>query len=69
MGAINTLLPFISGIVSFVFAFLVLRRYLVRKGTHLLIWGIGLVLDQGDFDMLNVLPQPAGRQNHLSQSG
>ncbi|MEW6718714.1 MAG: hypothetical protein AB1345_14595 [Chloroflexota bacterium] len=43
MGSINTLLPFISSIVSFVFAFLVLRRYLVRKGTHLLIWGIGLV--------------------------
>lgn len=43
MGAINTLLPFISCIVSFVFAFLVLKRYLMRKGTHLLIWGIGLV--------------------------
>jgi len=40
---INTLLPFASGIVSFVFAFLVFRRYLARKGTHLLIWGIGLV--------------------------
>jgi len=40
---INTLLPFASGIVSFAFAFLVFRRYLVRKGTHLLIWGIGLV--------------------------
>lgn len=43
MIAINTLLPFISSIISFVFAFLVLKRYLMRRGTHLLIWGIGLV--------------------------
>ena len=43
MSVINTLLPFASGIVSFIFAFLVLRRYLVRNGAHLLIWGIGLV--------------------------
>lgn len=43
MGTINTLLPFTSCIVSFVFAFLVLKRYLTHKGAHLLIWGIGLL--------------------------
>jgi hypothetical protein len=36
-------LPFISGAVSLVFAFLVFRRYLLRHGLHLLLWGIGLV--------------------------
>ena len=36
-------LPFISSILSFVFAFLVFRRYLARKGPHLLLWGIGMV--------------------------
>ena len=39
----NTILPLISGIVSWVFAFLVLKRYLVRRGAHLLLWGIGMV--------------------------
>ena len=43
MGAINIWLPFISCIVSFTFAFFVFRRYLARKGPHLLLWGIGLV--------------------------
>jgi hypothetical protein len=43
VGAINTWLPFISCTLSFVFAFLVLRRYVVRKGLHLLLWGIGMV--------------------------
>jgi hypothetical protein len=40
---INTLLPFVSSIVSFVTAFLILRRYLTRKGLHLLLWGIGMI--------------------------
>jgi hypothetical protein len=39
----NTLLPFTSFVVSTVLAILVFRRYLVRKGTHLLLWGIGMV--------------------------
>ena len=43
MNTINTLLPLSSGVLSFVFAFLVFRRHLVRRGTHLLIWSIGLV--------------------------
>jgi len=43
VSALNILLPFASFVVSFIFAFLVLKRYAVRKGAHLLLWGIGLV--------------------------
>jgi len=43
MSSINTWLPFTSCVVSFVFAFFVFRRYLERKGPHLLLWGIGMV--------------------------
>ena len=39
----NTIIPFISSIVSFVFAVLIFKRYAERRGTHLLIWGIGMV--------------------------
>jgi hypothetical protein len=39
----NTWLPFLSSIISFVFAFLLLWRYLVRRGPHLLLWGIGMI--------------------------
>lgn len=38
----NTVIPFISSIVSFVFAVIIFKRYADRKGTHLLIWGIGM---------------------------
>ncbi|MGW8251221.1 MAG: hypothetical protein ACWGO1_11310 [Anaerolineales bacterium] len=34
----------LSTIISFVFAFAVFNRYRQRKGTHLLLWGFGLVL-------------------------
>jgi hypothetical protein len=43
MNFINTLLPAASSIVSFVFAALVLKRYADRRGTHLLLWGIGMI--------------------------
>lgn len=43
LSTLNTWLPFASFIISIVFAGLVLRRYAVRKGPHLLLWGIGLV--------------------------
>jgi hypothetical protein len=43
MTIINTFLPFLSSIISFIFAILVFKRYLVRKGTHLILWGIGMV--------------------------
>jgi hypothetical protein len=39
----NTWLPFISCVVSFIFAILVFSRYARRKGAHLLLWGIGMV--------------------------
>jgi hypothetical protein len=44
MQTVNTLLPFVSSVVSFIFAFFVFRRYLVRRGAHLLLWGIGMVM-------------------------
>jgi hypothetical protein len=43
MNTVNFWLPFSSFVVSFVSAFFVFRRYLKRRGTHLLLWGIGLV--------------------------
>ena len=43
MNVLNTLLPFASSIISFIFAFLVFRRYFKRKGPHLLLWGIGMI--------------------------
>jgi hypothetical protein len=40
---LNTWLPFASCIVSLVFAYFVLRRFRQRNGTHLLLWGIGMI--------------------------
>ena len=39
----NTILPFVSSAISFVFAFVLLKRYLARRGLHLLLWGIGMI--------------------------
>lgn len=38
------IIPFLSTIVTFIFAASVLRRYRYRRGNHLLMWGIGLIL-------------------------
>jgi hypothetical protein len=35
--------PLLSSIISFIFAFFVLKRYFERKGAHLLLWGTGTV--------------------------
>jgi hypothetical protein len=43
MTTFFTFLPFLSGLVSFIFAFLILKRYQERGGTHHLLWGIGMV--------------------------
>ena len=43
MDIMNTLIPFISSLISFIFAAIVLRRYFLRRGPHLLLWGIGMV--------------------------
>ena len=42
MTVINTLVPFTSAIVSFVFAFFVFRRYARKRSPHLLLWGLGM---------------------------
>ena len=38
-----TYIPLASSLISFIFAFFVLRRYLERKGTYLLLWSIGTI--------------------------
>jgi hypothetical protein len=43
VSVVNTGLPFVSFVISMVFAFFVLKRYLERKGLHLLLWGIGMI--------------------------
>jgi hypothetical protein len=44
MTFVNTWLPLLSSIISFMFAFFVFKRYATRKGKyHLLLWGIGMV--------------------------
>ncbi|HEY5730766.1 MAG TPA: hypothetical protein VIS72_11990, partial [Anaerolineales bacterium] len=40
---LNTIVPLASSIISFVFAFIVLKRYAERKNTYLVVWGIGLI--------------------------
>ena len=42
MTVINTLVPFTSAIVSFVFTFFVFRRYARKRSPHLLLWGLGM---------------------------
>jgi len=43
MNVIFAILPFLSCVVSFVFATVIFRRYAKRSGPHLLLWGIGMV--------------------------
>jgi len=43
MSSLNTILPFTSFIVSLSVAFFIFRRFVKRKGLHLLLWGIGMV--------------------------
>ncbi|MBT3337672.1 MAG: hypothetical protein HN855_15105 [Anaerolineae bacterium] len=40
---LNTGIPLMSGVISFIFAFFVLKRYFERKRAHLLLWGIGTI--------------------------
>lgn len=44
MQTINAVLPFVTSLITFVFAGLVFYRYSVRKGAPLLLWGIGLTV-------------------------
>ena len=43
MERFNTLLPFFSSLISFVFAYFVFKRYIARRGLHLLLWGTGMI--------------------------
>ncbi|HUW08184.1 MAG TPA: hypothetical protein VM537_00565 [Anaerolineae bacterium] len=43
MNVMNTVLPVVSSVISFVFAALVLKRYATRRRLYLLLWGIGMV--------------------------
>jgi len=43
MEFVTSYLPFLSSLISIIFAFFVLQRYARRKGTHLLFWGIGMI--------------------------
>lgn len=43
MTFVNTILPFLSSVISFIFAFFVLRRFAEKRGPHLLLWGVGMV--------------------------
>jgi len=43
MKLLFSVLPFVSSLLSLIFAFLVFRRYRVRRGPHLLLWGIGMI--------------------------
>jgi hypothetical protein len=43
MSLFNTLLPFISSTLSFIFAFFILRRYVQKRGAHQLLWGLGMI--------------------------
>jgi len=44
MNTILAVLPLVSGVLSFVFAAFVFRRYAARRGRHLALWGIGMIL-------------------------
>lgn len=44
MRTMNIWLPLASSALSLIFAALVLRRYARRKGLHLLVWGVGMVM-------------------------
>ena len=37
------ILPIISSLTSFVFAYFVLKRYWAKRGAHQLLWGIGMI--------------------------
>ncbi len=43
MNTINVFIPFLSSVISFIFAYFVFVRYLRRRGPYLLLWGIGLI--------------------------
>lgn len=43
MTLVNTALPFLSSLISFIFAYFVLLRYAHKHRAHLLFWGLGMI--------------------------
>ena len=43
MTVVNTLIPFTSAIISFIFAFVIFKRYSSNRRPHLLLWGLGML--------------------------
>jgi hypothetical protein len=43
MTFVNTYLPFLSSLISFIFAYFIFKRYFSKKRNHLLLWGTGMV--------------------------
>ena len=43
MTFFNTYLPFLSSAFSFILAAFIFNRFAKRRGTHQLLWGIGMV--------------------------
>lgn len=44
MSVLNYTLPAVSSLVSFASAVLVLRRFALKGGAHLLLWGLGIIM-------------------------
>jgi hypothetical protein len=44
MFSINAIIPFSTALVSLVFAALIFKRYFNKRGEHLLLWGLGMLL-------------------------
>jgi hypothetical protein len=43
MEFVTSYLPFLSSLISIIFAYFVLKRYAEKKGAHTLLWGIGMI--------------------------
>ncbi len=43
MTFVNTFLPFVASAISFVFAFILFKRYRKKPSNHVLLWGIGMI--------------------------
>ena len=43
MTFLNTVVPFTSAIISFIFSFVIFKRYAEKRRPHLLLWGLGMV--------------------------
>jgi len=42
-GLLNSVLPALSSLISFIFAFFVLRRWWIGRRLHSLFWGVGMI--------------------------